>query len=60
MTFGRGFLGEDKPDAMLLGISGVGFIFGISCFVAGLLGWLLVMKKKILKCSLCGAVIQAS
>jgi hypothetical protein len=60
MAFGTGFLGENKPDAMMLGISGMGFVFGISCFVAGLLGWLLVMKKRILKCSVCGAVVQAS
>ncbi len=33
---------------------------GIACFVGGLLGWLLVMRKRVLKCSVCGAVVNAS
>lgn len=33
---------------------------GIFCFVGGLLGWLLVMKKKILQCNQCSAVVAAS
>lgn len=33
---------------------------GIGAFVSGLLGWLLVMKKKVLKCAGCGAVVDAS
>jgi hypothetical protein len=32
----------------------------IASFIAGLLGWLLVMKKKVLKCNVCGAIINAS
>jgi len=32
----------------------------VGALVGGLLGWLLVMKKKVLKCSTCGAVIAAS
>jgi hypothetical protein len=53
---------KDAP----LGISenlwwyGVTVIVGICFFVSGLLGWLLVMKKKILQCSICGATISAS
>jgi hypothetical protein len=35
------------------------FLF-IASFVGGLLGWLLVMKKRVLKCSVCGAVVNAS
>jgi hypothetical protein len=35
-------------------------VIGITSFVGGLLGWLLVMKKRVLKCSFCGAVINAS
>jgi drug/metabolite transporter (DMT)-like permease len=47
-----------NPDqGMALGM--VVFI-GIGCFVAGLFGWLLVMKKRILQCSVCGATISAS
>jgi len=34
--------------------------FGIGFFVSGLLGWLLVMKKRVLQCNLCGAVVNAS
>ena len=33
---------------------------GISSFIGGLIGWLLVMKKRILKCTSCGAVVAAS
>jgi len=33
---------------------------GIMCFVGGLLGWLLVMRKRILQCDICGAVVNAS
>jgi hypothetical protein len=32
----------------------------ILAFVSGLLGWLLVMKKRVLQCGLCGAVVNAS
>jgi hypothetical protein len=34
--------------------------FGIAFFVSGLLGWLLVMKKRVLQCDVCGAVVNAS
>jgi hypothetical protein len=33
---------------------------GIIFFVSGLLGWLLVMKKRVLQCDVCGAVVNAS
>ena len=33
---------------------------GITSFVGGLLGWLLVMRKRVLQCNLCGAVVNAS
>jgi hypothetical protein len=33
---------------------------GIASFVGGLLGWLLVMRKRVLQCNLCGAVVNAS
>lgn len=35
-------------------------LFGIGCFVGGLFGWLLVMKKRVLRCSVCGATLDAS
>jgi hypothetical protein len=40
--------------------SGLAIALGIAFFVSGLLGWLLVMKKRVLQCSMCGAVINAS
>lgn len=40
--------------------AGIGYmvfgVLGISSFVGGLLGWLLVMKRKVLKCSNCGTI----
>jgi len=33
---------------------------GITSFVGGLLGWLLVMRKRVLQCDVCGAVVNAS
>jgi len=33
---------------------------GVASFVGGLLGWLLVMKKRVLQCSVCGATVSAS
>jgi len=44
------------------GIMGVGFsiFIIIASIVGGLIGWLLTMKKTILKCKQCGAVINAS
>ncbi|MGE0713363.1 MAG: hypothetical protein AB7N76_35830 [Planctomycetota bacterium] len=38
---------------------GSSICMGISAFVGGLLGWLLVMKKKVLQCMSCGAVVAA-
>jgi hypothetical protein len=34
--------------------------FGIASLVGGLLGWLLIMKKNVLQCHHCGAVVAAS
>ncbi|MGP8155935.1 MAG: hypothetical protein ACLQMT_03630 [Candidatus Acidiferrales bacterium] len=42
-------------------IGGAFAIFwGVAFFVGGLLGWLLVMKKRVLQCSVCGATVSAS
>jgi hypothetical protein len=40
--------------------SGIAIAMGIASFVGGLLGWLLVMRKRVLKCNVCGAVVNAS
>lgn len=44
------------------GVFGNAFFIGlgIACFVSGLLGWLLVMKKRVLQCDVCSAVVNAS
>jgi hypothetical protein len=39
---------------------GMLFFVGLSAFISGLLGWLLVMKKRVLQCSTCNAVVNAS
>ena len=39
---------------------GISIFLIISCFVGGLLGWLLIMKKKVLQCNHCSAVVAAS
>ena len=39
---------------------GIKIFFGLLSFVGGLLGWLLIMKKQILQCNNCSAVIAAS
>jgi len=40
--------------------SGIFIVFGVASLVGGLLGWLLVMKKDVLQCGHCGAVVAAS
>jgi hypothetical protein len=39
---------------------GLSFIIGLGSFVGGLLGWLLIMRKTVLQCFRCGAVVAAS
>lgn len=46
--------------AMTSSGSGIALFIGIACFVSGLIGWLLVMKKDVLQCDNCGAVVNAS
>jgi hypothetical protein len=50
------------PGELFGSVFGVGFAitFGVASFVGGLFGWLLVMKKQVLQCSDCGAVVSAS
>lgn len=44
---------------LMLG-AGIFIPIGIASFVGGLLGWLLVMRKRALQCDVCGAVVNAS
>jgi hypothetical protein len=41
-------------------IATIAVAIGISSFIGGLLGWLLVMKKRVLQCSICGSTVSAS
>ena len=47
-----------SPPSPLSAAFSIGLIVG--SFVGGIFGWLLVMKKRVLQCSICGAVINAS
>ncbi len=54
-----------SPDGTATGVaqvigSGFAIAIGIGSFVGGLLGWLLVMRKRVLQCNVCGAVVNAS
>jgi hypothetical protein len=41
-------------------LAGGWFCMAVSFFVGGLLGWLLVMRKRVLQCQHCGAIVAAS
>lgn len=51
---------EEATGAGMVVGGGIFIAIGILCFVSGLLGWLLVMKKRVLQCSSCQAVVNAS
>jgi len=55
-AYGVGKVGAGAGAA--LGV-GFGLFLMFSSFVGGLLGWILTMKKKILQCGSCGAVVAA-
>jgi hypothetical protein len=52
--------GNISSGAGILFGGGFAVALGIASFVGGLLGWLLVMKKRVLQCSMCRAVVNAS
>ena len=33
-------------------------MLGVAAFVSGVIGWLLIMKKQILVCNVCSAVVE--
>jgi type IV pilus assembly protein PilA len=53
---------DDGAASSIAAVLGGGFAIalGVAAFVGGLLGWLLVMKKRVLQCSACSAVVNAS
>ncbi len=56
-TVGALFAGNGGTGASGVGVGLCGFV---SSLISGLLGFLLVMRKKILRCNQCGATIAAS
>jgi hypothetical protein len=57
-----GYMGDNDAATNLFQFIGGAFtiFWGIAFFVGGLFGWLLVMKKRVLQCSICGATVSAS
>jgi zinc ribbon protein len=51
--------GLSNSDASAMA-SGILVFFALAAFVGGLLGWLLIMKKKVLCCTHCSAIVPAS
>jgi len=51
---------SDQTGAFLAVAGATGFMFILAPLLLGLLGWLLVMKKSVLQCNACGAVVPAS
>jgi hypothetical protein len=47
-------------DAAAVIVGGFFVFVIVMSFVGGLLGWLLVMRKRVLQCAGCGAVVAAS
>jgi hypothetical protein len=39
---------------------GFSMLIIVAAFVGGLLGWLLIMRKRVLQCASCGAIVPAS
>lgn len=58
-----GFAGAAHKSAFVTAFAGIGSLaiiyVAVVCFVGGLLGWLLVMRKHVLQCGYCGAIINA-
>jgi len=60
-TFSAGYLATTADAAGVIGALGSSSLcVFISSFVGGLLGWLLILRKKILQCNNCGATVAAS
>ena len=55
-----------SPEAVAVGgvfavfVTAFGVVIFVGFFVGGLLGWLLVMKKTVLRCNVCGMTIDAA
>jgi hypothetical protein len=54
-----GTLHSGGTEITSTGVPGSIFVFlGIAAFVSGVIGWLLIMKKQILVCNVCRAVVE--
>lgn len=51
-------LQDPEGSAAVLGVLGGGMM--VFSLVGGLLGWLLILKKRVLRCTKCGATVAAS
>jgi len=52
--------GKDRWRAAGVVAGGLFIFIIVMSFVSGLLGWLLVMRKRVFQCTRCGAVVPAS
>lgn len=52
--------GQAGAGVASFAIGGIALGVAVASLIGGLIGWLLVMKKRVLKCSYCGAVVSAS
>jgi hypothetical protein len=59
---GPALAGSDPFLAIIISGGGVlaEILAGVGCFIGGLIGWLLVMKKHVLQCDSCGAVVDSA
>jgi len=51
---------SSQPDSSSRLGEGFAIFMGVTSFAGGLLGWLLIMKKRVLKCNVCRATVNAS
>ena len=53
------FLAANHNVGGVAAVVGMVYVFiGIFAMVGGLLGWLLIMKKRVLQCNMCGAAVN--
>jgi hypothetical protein len=62
--FAKGYLSQPESEQPSIFVRIIGSSFAvflaIASFVGGLLGWLLIMKKRVLQCPVCGATVGAA
>ena len=53
-----GVAGNDTGDDVQTMAVGMLMVFAIISLVGGLVGWILIMKKKVFKCTACGHIMD--